>query len=339
MRDAAAAYQQALLWRITGDDSYAASAANILNQWTNVCKVVTSNDANHVLAAGAQGYTFAMAAEMLSGYSGWSESQRATTKNWLIDVFASVNRDFLDYHAHTADGAEHYWSNWDLVTLCSYMAIGIFAENNDMINFVINYFYSGAGNGCIYKLTRGTHTDPLGTGEILCQNQESGRDQGHAQMSMAVAAQLCQMAYSLYQSNRAVGQLDFFSADNNAILHMAEYVALGNLRDGTDNKNASGAWLINAARMPFTEYVYAKGYSWGAVHTQMTDDEGRGNPRPGWEIIYQHYRHSGSGLVYSQKFADKLRPEGGAGEPANRYGSNSGTFDQLGWNTLMLYQE
>lgn len=34
-----------------------------------------------------------------------------------------------------------------------------------------------------------------------------------------------------------------------------------------------------------------------------------------------------------------MRPEGGVGETANRYGSNSGAFDQLGWATLMLYRE
>ena len=36
--------------------------------------------------------------------------------------------------------------------------------------------------------------------------------------------------------------------------------------------------------------------------------------------------------------ADKIRPEGGSGEGLNRYGDNSGAFDQLGWCTLMLYQ-
>ena len=46
-----------------------------------------------------------------------------------------------------------------------------------------------------------------------------------------------------------------------------------------------------------------------------------------------------SGYKYAQILADKMRPEGGAGETANRYGSNSGAFDQLGWATLMLYRE
>ena len=80
----------------------------------------------------------------------------------------------------------------------------------------------------------------------------------------------------------------------------------------------------------------------GATHTQMADDEGRGSIRPGWEILYNHYAkvaNVGSGYTYAKQFADKLRPEGGVGEPGNRYGTNSGAFDQLGWGTLMLYRE
>ena len=53
MKDAAAAYQMALLWKLTGDDDYAENAVNVLNAWAATCTQVTSNDANHVLVAGA----------------------------------------------------------------------------------------------------------------------------------------------------------------------------------------------------------------------------------------------------------------------------------------------
>ena len=55
--------------------------------------------------------------------------------------------------------------------------------------------------------------------------------------------------------------------------------------------------------------------------------------------IYAKVANVGSGYTYAKQFADKLRPEGGVGEPENRYGTNSGAFDQLGWATLMLYRE
>lgn len=345
MRDAGSAFQQALLYKLTDDEQYAAAAVKTLNAWAATCKGIYSNDANMYLAAGAQGYTFAAAAEMLRGSESWNDADFNTFCNWLVDVFASRNAEFL---AHTDPNtcALHTWSNWDLVNLCSYLAIGILTEDDEMVNYVVNYFYNGAGNGCIKNLIQGRHTDPL-TGEPIYQNQESGRDQGHAEMSAMVAANLAQMAYTLYvQNDEKVPELDFFAADDNALLKMGEYVALSNLKDGHDNANKEGQWVIAATAMPFTTYEYCVGCSCkdknhSATHTTLANDEGRGSVRPGWEIYYNHYKRIkglSNGFSYVKQFADKLRPECGVGEPQNRYGYNSGAFDQLGWGTLMLYR-
>ena len=342
MRDAAAAYQMGMLWRLTGDDRYATKAVEILNAWANTCTEIASNDANQVLAAGAQGYTFANAAGMLHDFSGWATSQREQFKQWILKVFAAKNKNFLDTHTGSNVCAEHYWSNWDLVNMCSYFAIGVLTENSEMVNYVVNYFYQGVGNGCIKRLIRGTHSDPLGTGETICQNQESGRDQGHSEMSMMVSANLAQMAWTLYQANPTVKELDFFAANDNALMKMGEYVALFNLRNGSDNANKNGSWLVSATQMPFTEFKYCidctcRDKNHGTTHTQAADDSGRGSIRPGWEILLSHYKNV-SGHKYIEQMADKIRPEGGAGESLNRYGDNSGVFDQLGWCTIMLYQ-
>ena len=347
MRDAAAAYQTALLWKLTDDEAYAKKSVEILDAWAGKCKKIASNDANQVLAAGAQGYTFACAAEIMTTYSGWAKADQDVYKKWMLDVFASKNKDFLDNHTGSNVCALHYWSNWDLVNMCSYMAIGILTENSEMVNYVVNYFYKGAGNGCIKNLIQGTFADPLGTGEQIAQDQESGRDQGHAQMSAMVAANLAQMAYSLYENNKLnadVSKLDFFAADDNALMKLGEYVALSNLRNGSDDANKEGQWIVNASDMPFNKYVYCTGCTCkdknhGATHTQLADDSGRGGVRPGWEILYNHYnkvKGLTSGFKYVKQMADKMRPECGAGD--SRYGSNSGAFDQLGWGTLMLYR-
>lgn len=344
MRDAGSAYQQALLYKLTDDERYAAAAVKTLNAWAATCKGIYSNDANMYLAAGAQGYTFAAAAEMLRGSQSWNDADFNTFCKWLVDVFASRNAEFL---AHTDPNtcAVHAWSNWDLVNMCSYLAIGILTENDEMVNYVVNYFYNGAGNGCIKNLIQGHHTDP-NTGEPIYQNQESGRDQGHAEMSAMVTANLAQMAYTLFTKNPEVTQLDFFAADDNALLKMGEYVALSNLKDGHDNANKDGQWVIAATAMPFTTYEYCVGCSCkdknhSATHTTLANDEGRGSVRPGWEIYYNHYKRIkglSNGFTYVKQFADKLRPECGVGEGQNRYGTNSGAFDQLGWGTLMLYR-
>lgn len=347
MRDAAAAYQTALIWKLSGDEAYAKKSIEIMNAWALKCKKITSNDANHVLAAGAQGYTFACAAEMMLGYSGWNAGDVAKFKQWMLDVFAPKNKDFLE-HKDANTCAKHYWSNWDLVNMCSYMAIGILTEKSDMVNYVVNYFYKGPGNGCInYLITGDLLTDPLGSGEMLAQDQESGRDQGHAQMSAMVTANLAQMAYSLYEQNKLnadAAKLDFFAANDNALLKLGEYVALSNLRSGSDNANKEGQWLVSATKMPFNKLEYCVGCSCrdknhSAVHTSLADDTGRGSVRPGWEIFYNHYakvKGLSSGFIYVKQMADKMRPECGPGD--SRYGNNSGAFDQLGWSTLMLYR-
>lgn len=230
--------------------------------------------------------------------------------------------------------------------MCSYMAIGIVTEDDEMVNFVVNYFYNGVGNGYIGKLIRGTFSDPLGSGEMICQNQESGRDQGHAQMSAAVAANMAQMAYTLFVQNPEVPQLDFFAANDNALMKMGEYVALGNLKDGTDQKNVQGSWLVTPDQMPFNAWDYCIGcscanQSHGFTMTAMANDGGRGSLRTGWEIFYNHYakiKNLPSGYKYAKMAADKMRPEGGP-DGTGGYGTNSGAFDQLGWGTLMLYRE
>lgn len=347
MRDAAAAYQTALIWKLSGDEAYANKAIEIMNAWAKKCKKIASNDANQVLSAGAQGYTFACAAEMMLGYSGWNAGDVAKFKQWMLDVFATKNKDFLE-HKNANTCTKHYWSNWDLVNMCSYMAIGILTEKSDMVNYVVNYFYKGPGNGCINNLINGDLlADPLGSGEMLAQDQESGRDQGHAQMSAMVTANLAQMAYSLYEQNKLnadAAKLDFFAANDNALLKLGEYVALSNLRSGSDNANKEGQWLVSAANMPFNKLEYCVGCSCrdqnhGAVHTSLADDAARGSVRPGWEIYYNHYakvKGLTSGFIYVKQMADKMRPECGSGD--SRYGGNSGAFDQLGWSTLMLYR-
>ena len=344
--DAGSAWQMALLWKLTDQAAYADAAVRILNEWAATCKQVTGSS-DQSLCAGAQGFTFANAAEILRDYSGWSAQDFATFKQWMLDVWAERNIDFLRRHHGQCN--DHYWSNWDLVSLSSYLAIGILCENNDMVNYVVNYFHRGVGNGSIKKLVPGFHADPLGSGETIGQNQESGRDQGHAMMSCAVASNLAQMSYTLFKLNPEIPDLDFFAANDNALMKMAEYVALTNLRQGTDRNNATGLWLVSADKIPFATYNYCidcacnggRPHDHGWVQTTFADDDNRGALRPCFEIYLNHYQREkgfGDGYRYVKMAADKARPEGGVGEPENRYGNNSGAYDQLGWGTLMLYR-
>ena len=347
MRDAAAAHQFGMLWQLTGNETYAQKGVFILKDWAAKCKEVTANDNNKYLAAGAQGYTFALAAEELRGYSGWSESEFTEFKNWIVNVFGDMNYKFLQTHGSSNCGSpKHYMSNWDLVNLCSYLQIGILTENDDIVNYCTNYFTkTGDGLGALKNIQQYTYdfTTPEGT-EKVTQAQESGRDQGHATMAIVVAAHLAQSAWALYEDNPDYTDLDYFSADNNALLRMAEYNALANLKDGThadidmSTGTQGGNYLYAVSQIPFTPagpWCSDKNHEAGKQQ-QAFGEEARGQLRPGYEIFYKHYKNT-SGNYFMKKYAEVQRPECGAGD--SRYGVNSGAFDQIGWGTLMLYQE
>ena len=348
MRDAAAAYQNGLLWLLTGNESYAQKGVEILKAWVATCKEVTANDNNYYLSAGAQGYTFGLAGEELRTYSGWSESEFTEYKNWMKNVFGDKNYKFLQLHGSSNCGSpKHYMSNWDLVNLCSYLQIGILCEDDDIVKYVTSYFTtSGDGLGALPNIVQATYdfTLPDGSKEKVAQAQESGRDQGHATMAIVVAAHLAQSAWSLFEDNPTYTDLDYFSSNDQALLHMAEYNAMANLKDGTHADitilNGSGVqggnWLYTVAQIPFTvagPWCSNKSHEAGKTQNGFGEKD-RGQLRPGYEIFYKHYGQQ-SGSYFIKKYADVQRPECGAGDA--RYGSNSGAFDQIGWGTLMLY--
>ena len=349
MRDAAAAYQFGLLWLLTGDEAYAKKGVFILKDWVATCKEVTANDNNKYLAAGAQGYTFALAGEELRTYSGWSESEFTEFKNWIKNVFGDMNYKYLQTHGSSNCGShKHYMSNWDLVNLCSYLQIGILCEDDAIVNFVTEYFTaSGTGLGALPNIQQHTFdfTLPDGSIEKVTQAQESGRDQGHATMAIVVAAHLAQSAWALYEDNQGTAALDFFSSNDQALLKLAEYNALANLKDGTHADITisggvgvqGGNWLYPVTSIPFSPagpWCNNTSHEAGKQQTAFGVQD-RGQLRPGYEIFYQHYKNAG-GNYFIKKYAEVQRPECGAGDP--RYGSNSGAFDQIGWGTLMLWQ-
>ena len=348
MKDAAAAHQFGLLWQLTGKTEYAEKGVKILKAWVSTCKEVTANDNNYYLAAGAQGFTFALAGEELRDYSGWSESEFTEFKNWMVSVFGDKNYKFLQLHGSSNCGSpKHYMSNWDLVNLCSYLQIGILTEDDEIIKYVTNYFTkTGDGLGALPNIVQATYdfTTPEGT-EKIAQAQESGRDQGHATMAIVVAANLAQCAWALYEDNPTYTDLDFFSSNDQALLHMAEYNAMANLKTGTHADITinggtgvqGGDWLYTVAQIPFTvagPWCSNKSHEAGKTQNGFGEKD-RGQLRPGYEIFYKHYKNV-SGNYFVRKYAEVQRPECGAGD--DRYGHNSGAFDQIGWGTLMLYE-
>jgi len=302
-RDAAAAYQMGLMFKLTGETKYADKVVQILNAWATTNKSI-SGDSNKYLASGIYGYQFANAGELVRGYSGWAAADFKTFQNWMVAVWYPMTLDFLE--RHNGSCSSHYWTNWDIANMNTMLAIGILTDDHSKINYAVNYFKKGIGTGNIFNAVVYRHK--VGD-EDLGQGQESGRDQGHATLNISLYGSFCQMAYNI--------GIDLFGFDNNRLLSLCEYTAKYNVN------------ITNI--VPFTPYKNCDPASLTPEHTVVSSAE-RGALRPSWELVYNHYaKVKGLKATYSQQFAEKVRPEGGGGN----YGPNSGGFDQLGFGTLM----
>ena len=312
MNDAAAAFQLGLRWKITGDATYAQAAVNILNAWAGTCTAV-SGDPNVALGAGIYGYEFAVSGEQLRDYNGWQTADFTKYQQWMLDVFYTQNYSFLAYHQGCHP--QHAWSNWDLCNMAA-MAIGILTDKRSIYNYVINYYQHGSGNGNNFTTIFYVFS---GADSTMAEMQESGRDQGHCTLSLALLTTICQLAWN--QGD------DLWGFRNNIILKASEYVAKYNIA------------MLN---VPYKEYSWHEGDPWNGCGVTTTllpaiGSSGRGTLRPMWTMIYNHYAKikNLTNTTYTAMGVQRTEPEGGGGD----YGPNSGGFDQLGFGTLLYTRD
>ncbi len=198
--DANAAYQQALMWALSGDTRYAANAIRILNAWSGTLTSIEGHDAP--LAAGLNGFKFAAAAELIRyTHAGWSARDIAAAEAMFRNVFYPVIKDFAPY----ANG------NWDSSCMKAMMAMGVFTNDWDMFNRSLDYYYNGPSNGTLTHYVINT----------FGETQESGRDQAHTQLGIGNLAEVAETAW-------AQG-FDLYAAHGNRLLAGFEYVASYNL--------------------------------------------------------------------------------------------------------------
>ncbi|MEI6946822.1 DUF4979 domain-containing protein [Paraflavisolibacter sp. H34] len=197
--DFLAAYYNALLWNITGNEAHAQKAVEIIDAYSAYTVGIQGADEE---LNGLYGFILANAAELMRyTYPLWAPEKVQQCQDMLRNVFYPT----LQYFRPCGHG------NWDIICMKALMAIAVFSNDNAMYNKVVNYFYYGEGNGSIknYVLTD--------AGQL----QESNRDQPHSMLAIGSMAELAEMA--LKQGH------DLYSAHNNAILRGYEYTAKYNL--------------------------------------------------------------------------------------------------------------
>ncbi|MFF9038451.1 alginate lyase family protein [Streptomyces sp. NPDC014892] len=199
--DSAAAYQNALMWCVTGERAHADKARDILDAWSASLTMITGADGP--LGAGLQAFKFVNAAELLrhTGYDGWAEADIARCERSFLDVWYPAVSGYMLY----ANG------NWDLTAIQTVLAIGVFCEEPVLFEDPLRFAAAGAGNGSV-------------PGRIVTaagQGQESGRDQGHEQLAVGLMGDAAQVAW-----NQGV---DLWGFDGGRLLANAEYAARYNL--------------------------------------------------------------------------------------------------------------
>lgn len=301
--DVAAAYQLAVRWKMTGDDSFANASINVLNAWGSTLKVLDGT-ADRFLAAGIYGYEIANAAEIMATYDGWSKEDQDTFKKMLLNVFTpQIERLMTDHNDAKVD---HYWANWDLCVIAAELAIGVLTDNQTMYDFGLDYFKNGPANGCLNQVFPYNHTEE-GTGKFLAQGQEAGRDQGHSTLDFGLLGVIAQQAYN--QGD------DLFAEHDSIILAGSEYSSKYNL--GED--------------VPYTHYSNSD------FDSPEISANARGIRRPTNELLFAHYNDvKGKDASWTKKYRDMVNEANSGSEGGSLdYGTNSGAFDLLGYGSLL----
>ncbi|HTA88762.1 MAG TPA: alginate lyase family protein [Polyangiaceae bacterium] len=187
-QDADAAYTQALLWYHTGDQKYADSAINIMNQWASTIKAHTNSNAPLQSAWVAE--VFPRAAEIIRySNAGWAEAD--------IDAFATMLSTV--YLPEVVNGADSN-GNWELSMAEATMNIGVFTNDQDVFEQGVSlwrkrtpaYVYLSTDGATPVPPPKGSYPGDALIGYWYNQStfvdglcQETCRDLGHVQYGLA----------------------------------------------------------------------------------------------------------------------------------------------------------
>jgi hypothetical protein len=263
--DANAAYLNALRWIISGDTAHAECAMRIFNAWSKTVNEIPRGNDQPGLSGIPIG-TFAIAAELLRSYSGWSAADQEVFKRMLLEYFYPVCHDFLTRHNGRCDSA--YWANWDTCNMRAILAIGVFCDDRAKFDEAVEYFKYGRGTGSINNAANFRFEGDL------VQWQESGRDYAHVMGGQGLLMEMCQIAWNQ--------GLDLFGYDDNRLLGAAEHTAQYTLWKGVpyayynncDNanqfyisENYHGRLAASHFELVYNHYVVRKGLK--APHVKL----------------------------------------------------------------------
>jgi hypothetical protein len=214
--DSEAAYGQALLWYITGNQAYAQNAIRIMDAWSTTLTGGHTN-ANGQVQASWTGDVFPRAAEIMRyTYKGWSDAAIARFQDMLTMQFLPSL-----IHGTCENG------NKELTQAEAIINIGVFTDNRSAFDHGVK-IWRGRAPAYIYLKSDGAKpVEPPGCGPAIWGNkgftpelvegllQESARDSQHANMALAgmvdAAETARQQGVDLYgeQAQRIMAAMEF----------------------------------------------------------------------------------------------------------------------------------
>ncbi|WHM41173.1 alginate lyase family protein [Streptomyces sp. BPTC-684] len=198
--DAIAAYTQALLWSVDGDEAHARKAVEIMDGWSKVMKEHTEGNAG--LQTAWAGSSWARAADIVhAGYPKWGAADVQRFK-WMLRkaYLPAVTAKVPDYNG-----------NWELAMTDAAIGIAVFLEDRELFTESLGryrarvpaYFYLGSDGKlpvpppggtmntpeklAAYWFGQRTYADGLG--------QETCRNFMHIGYSLAASAHIAETAW------------------------------------------------------------------------------------------------------------------------------------------------
>lgn len=238
--DGFAAYLNALMWYVTGDERHAEKCVEIFNAWSNITRI----EDQFALNNGRGPWKMLEGAEIIKHtYPGWSAEDQQRFAAMLVypgwsgtesPTSAMQSKD-VSFYWNIYQGDRFRHGNQGLYAFRSLMAMGIFLDNEVIYQRALRYlqglphlpedlpYPSGppmttpADTGCEYYdefVVNGYGDDEdYGYNEVIehyiwetGQSQESSRDQAHGLGGVSAISCLAEMAWT--QSDDLYGHLD-----------------------------------------------------------------------------------------------------------------------------------
>lgn len=196
--DFTAAFYNALLYRISGEEEHADKSLEIINAYADVLQHIDGHDAPLCCL---QGYYLVNAMELMRDRASEAEQQR-----WA----SMIRRAFISVMDRFEAMSPYANGNWGAIVNKMRMAVAIYSDDRAMYQKACSMFLSCNDNAALPNYIRESG-----------QCQETGRDQGHAQLGIGTLAEICEMAWN--QGDDLWGALD------NRMLTGYEYTAKYNL--------------------------------------------------------------------------------------------------------------